>query len=348
MKKLKLSDEFISAFCMQLSLLLHAGISIGDGLHLLEEDESDTLLRNLLGKLANKMDEGNSFSFALKEVDSFPKYVVDMTETGELSGRQEQAFQALSAYYDSRIKLKNRIKNAILYPVILLALMVIIITILLVKVLPIFNTVYEQLGGHMKGIAGGLLQIGIFLGHAMPILAALLAILFFGIVSFIFSDNLRAFLKKKYLKYAGHKGIARKIGTAQFTCAMSMGMMSGLHEEEALQNAASIQSEIPVLKRQYDSCIQKMQDGMGLAQAMRETKLLSNTYCRMLELGIRCGTADTVIQEIARRLQEETEQQIEERVAKIEPTIVVITSLIVGAILITVMLPLMNIMSSLG
>lgn len=348
MKKINLSDEYVSSFCMQMSLLLHAGISIGDGLHLMTEDETDETLKALLRDLAEKMDEGKSLSCALEEVDCFPKYVVDMTKTGELSGRQEQAFQSLSEYYDSCFKLKNRIISAILYPVILLVLMLIIIVILLVKVLPIFNKVYEQLGGSMKGVAGGLLQVGIFLGNIMPILGILLAIIMICVVAFTFSNTMREKVKKNYLKYNGHKGIAKKTGTAQFAQAMSMGMMSGLNVEDALRNAAVIQEEVPILKKRYDSCIEKLESGMGLAKAMKETQLLSNSYCRMLELGIRCGTGDTVISEIARRLQEDAEQSIEKKVARIEPTIVVITSLIVGTILVSVMLPLMNIMSSLG
>jgi len=348
MKKINLSNESVSVFCMEMSLLLHSGISIGDGLRLLADDETEITLKSLLKELADKVNDGNTLSSALRETEYFPKYVADMTETGEISGRQEQAFQSLSEYYDGRFKLMNRIKSAILYPVILSVLMLIIIAILLVKVLPIFNKVYEQLGGEMKGIAGGLLQIGLFLGNIMPVIGVLLAIILIGFFIFAFNHNMRGKAMKLYHKYFGSRGLVKKVGTAHFVSAMSMGIMSGLNVEDALRNAAVIQDDVPAEKRRHDMCIQKLESGMGLAQAMRETQILSNSYCRMLELGIRCGSADTVITEIARRLQEEAEQKIEEKVGLIEPTIVVITSFIVGTILLSVMLPLMNIMSSIG
>lgn len=200
----------------------------------------------------------------------------------------------------------------------------------------------------MTGIAGGLLQIGIVLGKIMPLIGILLVILLTGVLILTFNHNIRGRAKKLYQKYFGCRGLVKKVGTAHFVSAMSMGIMSGLNVEDALKIAAVIQDDVPAVKKRNDMCIQNLESGMGLAHAMRETQMLSNSYCRMLELGMRCGSADTVICEIARRLQEEAEQGIEEKVGLIEPTIVVITSLLVGTILLSVMLPLMNIMSSIG
>ncbi|MEG1742459.1 MAG: type II secretion system F family protein, partial [Acetivibrio sp.] len=267
---------------------------------------------------------------------------------GEASGRQEQAFQSLSEYYEGYCRLINQIKAAVLYPVILTCLMLIILVVLLVKVLPVFNKVYEQLGGQMNGIAGGLLQLGVILGKALPVLGILFAVCLAGILFFSINAKAGRYIKLKYKMYFGDQGIGKKIGTARFAAAMSMGMMSGLVVEDAFRLAAVFQNDIPRAKKRYDACIQKLEEGMGLAQAVRETKILDSGYCRMLELGIRSGSGDVVIQEIARRLEEETEQKIQEKVNRIEPTIVITASIMVGIILISVMLPLINIMSSIG
>lgn len=160
MRKRTLNNEYVSAFCLEMSLLLHAGISTEDGLYLLSEDESDKKNKKMLTDLANMLSEGRPLSEALREVGRFPKYVGDMVETGEQSGRLEQSFQALSAYYDRQVQLSNQIRSALLYPVILMLLMLVIIVVLLVKVLPIFNQVYAQLGGTMNGTAQMLLKLG--------------------------------------------------------------------------------------------------------------------------------------------------------------------------------------------
>lgn len=96
-------------------------------------------------QLADLVTEGKPFSEAVREVGTFPKYVGDMIETGEETGRLEQSFQALADYYDRQQQLMSQIRSALLYPFILMILMLVILVVLLVKVLPIFNQVYEQL-----------------------------------------------------------------------------------------------------------------------------------------------------------------------------------------------------------
>ena len=93
MSKQTVSNEYVSAFCLEMSLLLHAGIGIEDGLYLLIEDEKDKKSKKMLEQLADLVTEGKPFSEAVREVGTFPKYVGDMIETGEETGRLEQSFQ---------------------------------------------------------------------------------------------------------------------------------------------------------------------------------------------------------------------------------------------------------------
>ena len=85
-----------------------------------------------------------------------------------------------------------------------------------------------------------------------------------------------------------------------------------------------------------------------MAQCFRENRILDAAFCRILDLGAKSGTSDTAMEEISRRMDDRVQMEIERKVGKIEPTIVIITSILVGIILIAVMLPLINIMSSIG
>ena len=170
MKKSTLSNEYISSFCLEMSLLIHAGIGLEDGIYLLIEDETDKKMKKILEKITDILGEGRPLSEAIREVGCFPSYVCDMVETGEQTGRIEQSFQSLSAYYDRQMQLNDQVRSAILYPSILMVLMMVIIVVLLVKVLPIFNQVYTQLGGALSGTARILLNLGKFLGSCMPVL----------------------------------------------------------------------------------------------------------------------------------------------------------------------------------
>lgn len=348
MKKKALSNEYVSSFCLEMSLLMHAGIGTEDGLYLLIEDESDKKTKRILEELAELVADGRPFSEALREVGAFPKYVSDMIETGEQSGRLEQSFQALSEYYDRQMQLSNQIRSALLYPVILMILMLVIIVVLLVKVLPIFNQVYEQLGGTMGGTAKMLLNLGDWLGKAMPVLCVVIGVIVLLAAVIGCSRPARGFFVGLYKRIFGHRGITRRLGESRFASAMAMGMMSGLNTEEAFRTAMLFQDAVPKTKKRYQRCLEMLEAGDPLAQCFKGNKILEAAFCRILDLGAKSGTSDTAMEEIARRMDDSVQMEIERKVGKIEPTIVIITSILVGIILIAVMLPLINIMSSIG
>lgn len=348
MKKKRLGNEYISSFCMEMSLLLHAGIGTEDGLYLLMEDETDKNCREMLQVMAEGLAEGRPFSEVIRETECFPKYVSDMVGTGEETGRVEQAFQALSEYYDRQMQLSGQIRSALLYPSILMLLMLVIIVVLLVKVLPVFNQVYAQLGGTMSGAAQMLLSIGGILGRAMPVLCGVLGLIVFCVLFVSYSSGVRERLLRFYKQLFGEHGITRKIGESRFASAMAMGMMSGLNTEDAFRSAMLFQDSVPKTKKRYDKCLEMLDAGEPMAECFKQNDIMEAKYCRILDLGAKSGTSDTAMEEISRRLDVSLQLEIERKVGKIEPTIVIITSVLVGIILVAVMLPLINIMSSIG
>ena len=348
MKKKNLLNEEISAFCLQVSLLIHAGINLADGMQLLAEDEQEEEKKAMLLQMVELLDEGKQISDAMDATGAFPSYVIHMAAAGESTGRLEQAFSSMAAYYDGRSRLRERIKSALTYPVVLLALMLLIIGILLVRILPIFEQVYEQLGGSMDGLAGGLLVLGKGLKAALPVIGIVLALGFIAGITIALHSGLRKKAEIWFVRVTADTGVAKKVNVSRLAAALAMGLKSGLTTEESMELAASFGQEEPKARKKHEACKQLIEDGTPLAEALKETGLLEPVYCRMLALGVKSGTADNVMEEVARRLEEDAEVAIEKLVGKVEPTIVVVTSLLVGMILLAVMLPLMNIMTAIG
>lgn len=344
----KLSNEYVSSFCLEMSLLIHSGIGVEDGLYLLIEDEEDKKIKEMLNSLVDKVAAGQPFSESLREMGCFPKYVGDMIETGEQTGRLEQSFQALSAYYEARMQMSNQIRSALLYPFILMVLMLVIIVVLLVKVLPIFNQVYEQLGGTMNGTAQMLLNFGERLGSIMPVLCGIVGGFVVLVAVLGICRPTREFFVLLYKRLMGGHGLTRRAGEAHFASAMAMGMLSGLNTEDAFRNAMQFMNAVPKTQKRYQKCLEMLEMGEPMAECFKQNEILPATYCRILDLGAKSGTSDTAMEEIARRMDDAVQMDVQRKVGKIEPTIVIITSIMVGIILIAVMLPLINIMSSIG
>ena len=345
--KTNLSHEELSALCLELSLLLHAGVGLGDALALLGE-ESGRENCELLEAMSRQVDDGASLSAAMKDSRRFPAYVCGLIEVGETAGRTEEALSALSRYYEDRVRMDRRVKSALLYPAVMLAVMLIVIAVLLVRVLPIFDDVYASLGGRLTGVAGGLLALGQWLDKAMPALWVLMALLVVFLGSFAALPGFRAKLTGAWRARHGDKGVSRKLNTAQLAQAMAMGMASGLPTEEAIELAAGLMEDVPPARARCLECHKKLENGEALGRAMKDSGLLPAGQSRLLELGQRSGAGDAAMEKIARDLSEESEAALENAVSRVEPALVLICSLLVGLILLSVMLPLMHIMSAIG
>lgn len=347
MKK-EISHEAVAELCLELSMLLHAGVAVADGLLLMQEEEPEGPHKEMLGEMAGMVDNGELLSAAMRAVGKFPAYVCGLVEVGEQSGRTEEALAALARYYQDRARLDRRVRSALLYPAAMLALMLVVIAVLLVRVLPIFDDVYASLGGRLTGVAGGLLAIGRGLDAAMPLLLVLLAVVVVFFILFTavgsFREKITAFWKSR----RGDKGISRRMNTARLAQALAMGMASGLPLEQAVELAGSLMADVPSAQQRCKDCLNLMDEGRPMAAAMKESGLLPAAQCRLLELGQRSGAGDSAMEKIAGDLAEESEAALEDKVSRAEPALVLVCSVLVGLILLSVMLPLMNIMAAIG
>ena len=336
MKRL-ISNDDIASLCLELALLLHAGVSTGDALSLLAE-EGDR--RGMLKAMAEQVDSGETLSAALRESGAFSTYVCGLVEVGERTGRTEEALSALSRYYEDRVRLARRVRSALLYPAVMLALMLVVIGVLLVKVLPIFDDVYASLGGRLTGVAAGLLTLGRWLEGAMPVLFAVLAAVAVLVLLFTAVGPLRRGILSLWHRTRGDKGVSRKLNNARLAQAQAMPMDEAVELSSNLMEGGA--------KKRCESCRKRLEGGESLGDALKKSGLLPARQSRLLELGQRSGAGDASMEKIARDLSEEGEAALDALVGRVEPALVLVCSVLVGLILLSVMLPLMHIMSAIG
>lgn len=347
MKKKLLSQSETALLCRELALLYHAGVEPGSGLLLLAEDCTDRQLKKTLEDVAARLDEGQTLSRALEGSGAFPAYMCGLIRIGEETGRSEDALQALADYYQYQLQLSRRLRAALSYPLLLMTVMLIVIVVLLTRVLPVFDSIYARLGGSMTGIAGALFKAGQLLDAAMPLLCLLL-VLVLGLVALLcLSDGFRRTVLARAQKLWGDRGIFRKMNISRFSQAMSMGISSGLMTEDAMELAGSLLEGSSMAKK-CACCADKLRDGVPLAAAIAEYDLLPAAQCRLLELGIKSGCTENVMKQIADEMDEEADSALELALGRIEPAMVLLCSLLVGMILLSVMLPLLDIMAALG
>ena len=345
MKK-ELTNTYLSLFCMEMHMLLQAGITLDEGVRMLQDDEPDQEGKAVLQSLLDELDKGEPLSSALRKAAFFPRYMISMVETGEKTGRLADTLKALSEYYDRQERQSTAIKNAVLYPAMLLVTMVAVVLILIIYVLPVFNDVFGRLGSRMSPLATSLMQFGGWLGNVSVIIAAAGGVIFIAALAMWASPGLRGSAAKMFKNKFGSRGIFGSTANARFIAAMALSIKSGLDSEEAVKMAAAVSGGAKAMDEKNAMCVDMIRSGKTLSEAMCGAGILSARDGRLLTLGVRSGMEDEAMAEISRRKERDVQDEMDSIVGRIEPALVITTSIIVGVVLLSVMLPLMGIMAS--
>lgn len=348
MKKMKrLNQEEVASFCSQLALLLPAGITPYEAIKLICEDTPDEKGNEILMHLEAALKDGLSFHEALKSTSVFPEYVVSMVLLGEESGNLDIVIKKLSDYYEQQCSISATIKSAIRYPLVMICLMLVILVVLLTKILPIFNQVFLQLGSELTGVAAQLMTLGNLIESISGIL--IFVIILAGITSII--TYCTPSLYKRWIHFIHTNRLTRNfflnIAYAKFASAMSMTTASGINLFRGLTLAKMLVGN-EIVSKKIDQCTEAISAGDYLYEAMKKAEIFQAKHLRMLQLAQRSGEIDTVLTKISAHYEDETLTRMQRLLGAIEPTLVIFFSLLVGLILLSVIMPLIGIMSSIG
>ena len=344
----KLRNREIASFCEELAWLMHSGVNMGDGLRLMAEEASEETMKACLVQMAGNAETGKTMAEVIEEAACFPVYVQGSIEVGEKTGRTEEALKALAFYYEERERMNRRLRSALLYPSFLVLLLLLVLGVLLTQVLPTFQTVYESLGGKMTGAAGVLLEFGMALKAVLPVIYVLFGIAVTAVFLFSVCEPFRERAISVWKRSMGDRGVLRKVNDAILAHAISMGLSSGMMLEETMELAADVMADVPKAKARCMRCKEDLEKGTPLVEALRDSEILPPTACRLLAVGMQGGNGDTVMEELAKKLFEEADTALARRVERVEPMLVLVTSVLVGVVLLLVMLPLINIMETIG
>ncbi len=344
-KRKGLSDTEISAFCEQLGFMIKAGISLQEGLMLLGEDTQTEEGKELTGQLLESVEAGGTLAYALRESGEFPSYMVNMVEIGETSGRLDQVLESLRIYYERNEAISRSVRSAVTYPLVMIAMMVAVVLIIIVEVMPVFQGVFQQLGSEVPPFVQSVINFGAAASRYSAVIIVIVAAI---VIAIIVMRNTK---KGRDVMTGLTEKIFRKtsasIASGRFASAMALMLGSGMDVDSALDmtmqvvESKRIKEKILEIKKHTD-------EGAGFAESIVKTGLFSGLYGKMIVVGFKTGTLDNVMERIASHYEDEANRRINSIVSAVEPTLVAIMSLIVGVILLSVMLPLMGVMSAIG
>ncbi|WP_026652055.1 type II secretion system F family protein [Butyrivibrio proteoclasticus] len=343
----KLSSYEISNFCRQMALLIKAGISPAEGIDILIDDTKDSSSQKVLNKIAQVLHSGEKFHVALSMSDVFPEYVVHMVTIGEESGTLDTVMDSLADYYDREENIQSNIRSAISYPLIMVFMMLIVVLVLIIKVLPIFQQVFAQLGTNMSGFSQSLLNMGNLLNKYSFVMIAVLIVIAFLFFYFSNTEPGKKNFKKLLNKFRPTHKLMQELECERFASGMVLTLSSGMDTYEGLSLVHKL-VESKEMKDKVSKCRELLMDGESFPDALSKANIFTSFYSQMISVGFKSGSMDTAMKQISERYEHETERKIFSLISVLEPTLVIILSLVVGMILLSVILPLMGIMSTIG
>lgn len=339
------SNMELSSFCGQLALILKSGISSLEGLTIMLEDAASAEEKEILESLLEKMQETGSLYQSLDSVKLYPSYMLHMVEIGEETGTLDEVMQALQNHYEREEAISKSIRNSITYPMIMTGMMAVVVVVLLVKVMPIFNQVFIQLGTEMTGFSRMLMNVGNAINRYSLAFVLLLVIIAIMVFYGTRTDSGRSLFRNIGYKLKLTRAVYEEIAVCRFASGMALTLSSGLNPERSMELVNSLNDD-PVFQKKIDRCQSQVNEGNDISQALFTSGMFTGVYARMVSIGSKTGTMDQVMEQVAALYQEDIDNRMNNILAVLEPTLVILLSLIVGVILLSVMLPLMGIMSS--
>lgn len=342
MKQLSFGD--LAVFCEQISMMIRSGIMLHSGMQMITDDTSNAQKKAIFQEVSNRLAEGCMLDAALSSSSAFPEYMVHMVEIGTKSGKLDTVMNALSAYYNRQQSMRENIKSAIVYPLVLIFMMLVVLIFLAAKVLPVFEQVFKSLGTQMSPWAAYIMKIGSLFNQYSFVLVIIFLLLAAASLYIIRNESGRNF----FTSFLMGRKTAEKFATATFTSSMALMLSSGLDLELAIRLSSQA-----VSNRNVKTKIEKARDLMhestlSFVEALEKVDLLSNTMTGLLSMGYQAGSVDTAMEYIAGLYEEEYQAALMKKVALIEPISIVVISILIGSILVSVMFPLLGVLSTIG
>ena len=317
-------------FTSELSFALKNGLQLEEGLKMLVG--YDAHISKCAQNILDDMEKGISFVDCLSNSNEFDDYMIQMTNVGLSIGNLDVIFEQLSIYYDRQKKLTFQIKDAITYPFVLVLMMFIIVAVIVFKVFPIFENILTQMSMSLSLMVTA--KIISYIG-----LAILLVVLLTGIYIYILYKTKKKVVFMKKLNY--------QMQITKFTYILSLFVSSGYSLIEALDIILKSIESVE-LKSKIEAVKTRMINGESLASSLVKEKVYSEGYSALLMAASESGHEDEILSTLAVRYQEDLERMISSFLNRLEPAMIAGLSLLVGFVLISVMLPLMNVLKTLG
>jgi type IV pilus assembly protein PilC len=339
----------LAIFTRQFSVMIDAGLPLVQCLEILAGQQENKSFQKILNGVRSSVEGGATLSTSMKQYDKvFDPLYYNMVEAGETGGILDTILQRLSTYIEKNVKLKRAVRSALIYPVSVLGIAAMVITLLLWKVVPIFVTLFNGLDVDLPLPTRIVIGLSNFVGS---IYGAMILVLFIaacvGLKFWYGTPQGRMVLDHVLLKIPMVGILLRKIAVARFTRTLGTLISSGVPILEGLDITARTSGNA-VVERAITQTRKAVEAGRSLVDPLKETNVFPGKVTQMIGVGELTGAMDAMLQKIADFYEDEVDAAVKDLLTALEPMMIVFLGVVVGGIVISMYLPLFSLINKLS
>lgn len=338
-KRIKSLD--IVLFTRQMATMMKAGVPLLQSFDIIGEGFDNPNMRKLVEEVKQEVAAGNSFATALrKKPQYFDELYCNLVDAGEQAGALETLLDRVATYKEKTEALKAKIKKAMTYPIAVLVVAFIVSAILLIKVVPQFQMVFEGFGAKLPAFTMMVIGLSEMMQEWWLAAIAGVAIAVFGFkYALKRSQRFRDGLDRGLLKLPIIGALIYKSSVARYARTLSTTFAAGVPLVEALDSVAGATGNV-VFKNAVNRVKQDVSTGMQLNFSMRTTGVFPTMAIQMTAIGEESGSLDAMLDKVATYYEDEVDNMVDSLTSLMEPFIMVILGVVVGGLVVAMYLPI--------
>ena len=344
----RIKEKNIVVFCRIFSTMINAGLPLIQCLDLLAQQEENKIFAKIIQAIKEDIEGGTSLTDALKKYPKvFDDLFVNLIAAGEAGGMLDIILGRLSNYLEKAMKLKKRVKGAMTYPTAVLVISFGVVALLLLKVIPVFQKMFEGMGGQLPGPTMMLIAASEFTQSYFYIIIMVMVAIYIAFNRFYKTEKGRWLVDSLVLKAPVFGPLLKKVAVAKFSRTLSTMMSSGVPILEGL-NIVSKTSGNKVVEDALLKTRQSISEGRTIAEPLAETGIFPAMVVQMIAVGEATGALDTMLTKIADFYDDEVDVAVDAMTALLEPIMMVFLGVVVGGMIVAMYLPIFKLASTVG
>ena len=344
----KIKEKSVVVFCRIFSTMINAGLPLIQCLDLLAQQEQNKAFSKIIRTVKEDIEGGTSLTNALRKYPQlFDELFVNLVAAGEAGGILDVILERLSNYMEKAMKLKARVKGAMTYPAAVLVISMAVVALLLLKVIPVFQKMFEGMGGELPALTAALISASKFMQNYWYIIAGIMVAIYIAFKQYYKTEKGRWTVDALVLKAPVFGDLLKKVAVAKFSRTLSTMMSSGVPILEGLAIVSKTSGNV-VIEDALMKTRQSISEGQSIAEPLTKTGIFPAMVVQMIAVGEATGALDAMLAKIANFYDDEVDVAVDSLTALLEPVMMVFLGGVVGGMIVAMYLPIFKLASVVG